>query len=137
MLPARLQVRRVLGELLALFQPYVRLFPVGTVPRELATATFLAREVRGTNALDLHLEDRLHGLLDLRLGRLRGDFEDQRLFGFLNAQSFFSNDRTAKNLISGFHYATSALRFGADPLSEACNRPGAACVKIARSERRR
>ena len=58
--------------------------------------------------------------------RLGGNFEHQRGFGFLYAQALFRDHRTANDLISRFHYATSALRFGADAFSESCNFSSAA-----------
>src|SRR5216684_9190078 len=56
----------------------------------------------------LHLENALHRFLDLSLGRLFGHLEDQSVLVFLDRQTFLGNDRTANDLVCGFHQATSA-----------------------------
>ena len=115
-------------------QPHVSLLPVGTIAGELAAAALFALEIRGAHRIHLHLENALHRLLDLRLGRLDRDLENQRGFRFLHAQTLFRDHRAANDLISRLHYATSAcLRLGADAFSESCNFSSAGREKIALS----
>ena len=103
-----------------------------------AAPTFLAFEGCGANRVHLHFENALHCLLDLSLARADSDFEHQRRFGFLHAQSLFGDHRTANDLIRRLHYATSASRrFGADAFSESCSFSSAGRAKIALSYRSR
>src|ERR1700716_1319519 len=104
-----LQVLRVLRHLLAALQPHVRLFPIRTIARELASPPFFPRIIRRAHRSHLHLEDRLYRFLDLGLRRLRRHLEYQRVLGLFNAEAFFGDHRLPDNLIRGFHQATSAL----------------------------
>src|ERR1035437_3829135 len=108
-LTTALQILRVLRHLLAAFQPHVRLLPVRTVARELASPPFFPRIIRRAHRNHLHLEDRLHRFLHLGLRRLR---EYQRVLGLFDAQALFGDYRLPNDLIRGFHQATSALVFG-------------------------
>src|ERR1700733_2351736 len=103
-----LEVLRVLRHLLARLQPYVRLFPVGTIPGELSSPAFLARIIRRANRADFHLENQLHGFFDLGLGRRLGDLENQGVLILLDVQALFGNHRALNDLVCGFHQATSA-----------------------------
>src|SRR5581483_7241341 len=47
--------------------------------------------------------DRLHRLLDLRLGRLARHLKDQRVLVFLNGETLFGDDRTSNYLICRVH----------------------------------
>src|ERR1035438_9929340 len=86
---------------------------------------------RGAHRIHFHLENALHRLLDLGLGCLQGNFEDQGRFGFLYTQTLFRNNRAAQDLICRFHYATSAcLRLGAAAFREFCNFSSAGRAKI-------
>src|SRR5258708_3618906 len=106
-----LQVLCVLRHLLAALQPHVRLLPVRTVARELASPPFFPRIIRRAHRSHLHLEDRLHCFLDLGLRRFRRHLEYQRVLGLFYAEAFFGDHWLLNNLISGFHQATSALVF--------------------------
>src|SRR4029077_14647665 len=140
---------------LAGLQPHVRLLPVRAIAGETSAAPLFSRIIRGAHRVHLHFEDRLDGFLDLRLGRLLRHLEHERVLVFLDGQALLRNDRTAKNLVCRFHYATSAAfscrvrrrgtrvaffspppvsalccRFEAEPLSESWSFSIAGCVKI-------
>src|SRR6266852_1111230 len=104
-----LQILRVLRHLLAALQPHVRLFPVRTIARKLASPPFFPRIIRRPHRGDFYFEDRLHRFLDLGLCSIRRHLEYQRVLGLFNAQAFFGDHRLLNNLIRGFHQATSAL----------------------------
>src|SRR6266481_3343341 len=106
-----LQVLRVLRHLLAALQPHIRLLPVRTIARKLASPPFFPRIIRRAHRSHLHLEDRLHRFLDLGLRRFRRHLEYQRVLSLFNAEAFFGDHRLLNNLIRGFHQATSALVF--------------------------
>src|SRR5262249_19313839 len=68
---------RVLRQLFAGLQLYISLLPIAAIPRKAPAPPQLARRRRRPNVLDLHLEQRLDRLPDLRLVRIRSDFETQ------------------------------------------------------------
>src|SRR5882762_5683113 len=94
-----LQVVRVLDHFFAFGQLDVRFLPIAPVTFVLATAAHLAGEIRGANTRDFHLENLLHGFLDLRFRGLGGNLKDDRRVQLLHAQTFFRDDRAANNLI--------------------------------------
>src|SRR5581483_10130421 len=65
--PSLLQILRVLRHLLACFQADVRFLPVGAVAGELSATPLLAGKIGRAHRVHFHLEDSLHGLLDLGL----------------------------------------------------------------------
>ena len=83
-----LQTVDVVRHLLACLQADIRLLPVGAVAGKLTPAALLAHDVRGANSSHLHLEERLDSLLDFGLGRLLGNFEDQRVLVSLTPMPF-------------------------------------------------
>src|SRR5258708_31855818 len=83
--------------------------------------------------MSLHFQDLLHRSLHLGFGRFRRNLEHQCSFGLFHVQPLFGNDRTANDLISGFHYATSAFRREALSLSEPASFSSAGREKIALS----
>src|SRR5215472_13360747 len=80
-----LQVLRVLDHFFAFGELYVSLLPVAPVAFVLATAAHLAVKIRRAHVVDFHLENLLHGFLDLRFGGLRRDLEHHRVLQFLHA----------------------------------------------------
>src|SRR6185437_1882116 len=103
-----LQILRVLRHFFAGLQPHISFLPVRAIPGELAATPLFARIVRRANGLYFYLEDPLHRFIDFRLSRLGSDLKDQRVLVFLDGQALFGDDRLANDLISRFHYATSA-----------------------------
>src|SRR5713101_6746727 len=95
----RLQILRELEHFFAFGQLYISLFPVAAIAFGLPAAAHFSVEICGTHSGYFHLENLLHGFLDLRLGSLGGNFEYHGAVNFFYAQSLFRNDRAANNLI--------------------------------------
>src|SRR6266481_3548455 len=95
----RLQILRKLDHLFAFGQLYVGFLPVAAIPFGLPAAAHFPVEICGTHAGYFHLENLLHGFLDLRLGSFGRNFEYHRAVNFFYAQTFFRDDRAANNLI--------------------------------------
>src|SRR5437867_10430266 len=91
---------RILRRLLARFQFHVSLFPVRTVPGELAAPPQLALQVHGPDLGHLHLEQLLHRLADLRLVGRFSHFKTERVLAFLLADSLFGHDRPADHFMN-------------------------------------
>src|SRR3984893_11888537 len=96
---ALLQILRVLDHLFAFRQLHVGFLPIATIAFVLTAAAHLAVKIGGAHIIDLHFEDLLHRFLDLRLGRARRDFKDDRVLRLFHAQALFGDDRPANNLI--------------------------------------
>src|SRR5271157_1334125 len=94
-----LQILRVLDHLLAFGELHVRLLPVAAIAFVLAAAAHLAVKIGGAHSGHFHLENLLHGFLDLGLGGGRGNFKHHGVLQFLHAQSLFRDDGTPDNLI--------------------------------------
>src|ERR1700730_7583739 len=94
-----LQILRVLDHLFAFRQLHVGFLPIATIAFVLTAAAHLAVKIGGAHIIDLHFEDLLHRFLDLRLGRARRDFKDDRVLRLFHAQALFGDDRPANNLI--------------------------------------
>src|SRR5579864_1126018 len=94
-----LQILRVLDHLFAFRQLHVGFLPVPPVPFVLPAPPHLPVKIRGAHIVHLHLENLLHGFLDLRLGRAGSDFEDHRVLRLFHAQALFRDDWPANNLI--------------------------------------
>src|SRR5262249_16585581 len=108
--------------LFAGLQLHVRLLPVRPITRELAAAAQLAGRGGGANVVYLHLEQRLNRALDLRLIRVRGDFEAQRALSFFLTQSRFVDHRALDHLLKGQHYANASESFRApSSLTNTCS----------------
>src|SRR6266404_2817493 len=95
----RLQILRKLDHLFAFGQLYVGFLPVAAISFGLPAAAHFSVEICGTHAGYFHLENLLHGFLDLRLGSFGGNFEYHRALNFFYAETFFRDDRAANNLI--------------------------------------
>src|SRR5215472_12911641 len=159
-----LQILRVLRHLLAAAQAHVRLLPIRTIPGKSSAPPFFARICGRAHRMHLDFKNRLHRFLDFRFGRLRSHLEHQRVLVLLDRETFFSNHRTANDLVCALHYATSAALsvrcrrrrsrvgcFAASPslspdlrcffetesFSDSCNFSIAGCEKITRSCRNR
>src|SRR6266404_8237282 len=94
-----LQVLRVLDHLLALGELHVRFLPIAPVAFVLAAAAHLADKIRRADARDLHLENLLHGFLDLRLRSTRRNFEHHGVLRLFHAEAFFRDDRPPNDFI--------------------------------------
>src|SRR6266403_2979444 len=94
-----LQVLRVLNHLFAFGELDVRFLPIPPVAFALAAAAHLAHKIRGAHRGYLHLENLLHGFLDLGLGGFRRNFKDHRMLRLFHAEAFFRDDRPPDNLI--------------------------------------
>src|SRR6267378_715220 len=94
-----LQVLRVLDHLLALGELHVRFLPIAPVAFVLAAAAHLADKIRGANARDLHLENLLHGFLNLRLRRAGRNFKHHGVLRLFHPETFFRDDRPPNDLI--------------------------------------
>src|SRR5713101_8206392 len=74
---------RVLHHLFAFLQLHVRLLPVRTVAGVAAAPAHLAGEVRRPHRFHFHLENALHGVLDIGLRRVEPDSEAECALGIL------------------------------------------------------
>src|SRR6202521_3435997 len=155
-----LQVLRVLRHLFAGLQPHIRLLPVRTVAGKLSPPPFFSRIGGGADRMHFHFKNTLHRFLNFRLSRRRRHLKNQRVLVLLDGETFLGDDRTPKDLVCGFHQATSAAfscrvrrrgereaffgafpspsaglccRFEIELFSEICSFSIAGCEKIARS----
>src|SRR5229473_1988931 len=94
-----LQVLRVLDHLFAFGKLHVRFLPIAPVTFVLAAAAHLADKIRGAHGRDFHLENLLHGFLDLRLRGAGRNFKHHGVLSLFHAQAFFRDDRPPDNLI--------------------------------------
>src|SRR5690348_5183044 len=94
-----LQVLRVLDHFFVFRELDVRFLPIAPVAFVLAATAHFAYEIRRAHVGDFHLENLLHGFLDLRLGGACRNFENHRVLRFLHAQAFFRDNRPANNFI--------------------------------------
>src|SRR6266404_5022935 len=94
-----LQVFRVLNHLFAFGELDVRFLPIPPVAFVLAAAAHLAHKIRGAHRGYLHLENLLHGFLDLRLCCFRRNFKDYGVLRLFHAEALFRDDRPPDNLI--------------------------------------
>src|SRR5882724_11785721 len=94
-----LQVFRVLNHLFAFGELDVRFLPIPPVAFVLAAAAHFAHKIRGAHRGYLHLENLLHGFLDLGLGGFRRNFKDHRVLCLFHAEAFFRDDRPPDDLI--------------------------------------
>src|SRR6266481_2989563 len=94
-----LQVLRVLDHFFVFGELHVRLLPIAPVAFALAAAAHLADKIRRADARDLHLENLLHGFLDLRLRSTGRNFKHHGVLRLFHAEAFFRDDRPPNNLI--------------------------------------
>src|SRR6266404_317525 len=94
-----LQVLRVLDHLLAFGEFHVCFLPVAPVAFVLAAAAHFADKIRSAHARHLHLENLLHGFLDLRLRGAGRNFKHHRVLSLFHPQAFFRDNRPPNNLI--------------------------------------
>src|SRR5258708_24859191 len=94
-----LQVLRVLDHFFVFGELPVRLLPIAPVAFALAAAAHLADKIRRAHARDLHLENLLHGFLDLRLRRAGRNFKLHGVLCLFHAETLFRDDRPPNNLI--------------------------------------
>src|SRR5712691_11637188 len=92
-----------LDHLFALLQDDVRLLPVGPPAHEASLPLHLAVDVGHPHVGDLHPEERLDRLLDLRLGRVAVHLEAERTLLFLERGRLLRDQRPAEDLVEGFH----------------------------------
>src|ERR1700722_7481874 len=118
-LQTALQIAYILRQLLASLQLHVGFLPIGPVARKLAPPALLARKGCRAYRDNLHFEERLHGLLDFRLGGIGRYLEDQRVLDFLYAQPLFGDYRAANDCVQSRHYTAS---FSAAVLRASCLR---------------
>src|SRR5262245_60056776 len=101
-----LRLLEELDHLLALLQDDEGLLPVRPPARVAALALHLAVDARHAHVGHLALEQRLDGLLDLRLGRVAVDLEHERLLALLEQRRLLGQERTADDLVDVLHRAT-------------------------------
>src|SRR5216684_7282360 len=94
-----LQILRVLDHFFAFSQLHVRFLPVAPVAFVLAAAAHLPHKIRCADARHLHLENLLHGFLDLRLCGAGRNFKHHGMLRLFHAQAFFRDNRPPNNLI--------------------------------------
>src|SRR6266478_6132587 len=94
-----LQVLRVLNHLFAFGEFDVRFLPIPPVAFVLAAAAHFAHKIRGAHRGYFHLENLLHGFLDLGLGGFRRNFKDYGVLRLFHAEALFRDDRTPHKLI--------------------------------------
>ena len=85
----------VIHRLLAPLQRYERFLPGRLASFEASAPRHLAKKIRRAYFVDLHLEDRFDGALDLRLGRAPIHAERQKLPAILRL--FFRHQRLLSN----------------------------------------
>src|SRR6266481_7443208 len=94
-----LQILCVLDHLLAFSELHVCFLPIAPVAFVLAAAAHLPHKIRRAHARHLHLENLLHGFLDLRFRGAGRYFEHHGVLRLFHAQAFFRDDWPPNNLI--------------------------------------
>src|SRR5882724_7049020 len=84
---------------LALGQPHERLLPLGLAPLVLPDAAQLRRHPHRAHALDLHVEQSLHGALDVVLARARVDRERDDVARLAGHGALLGGERLADHIV--------------------------------------
>src|SRR6185503_8573790 len=110
------------GQLLAVPQPHVRLFPVRAAADVLALALELAVRQRRADALHLRAEQRLDGLLDVDLVGVHRHLEHQRAAVLADDRGLLGDQWPTENVGQFPDYPSASCRFSIAARVSPCRR---------------